>query len=197
VACATEAPGSAQDCNTSDITISAAAAARCCFTFRDAAPDRAVGPADAAPDNGDGGGNEGGNSEGANTEDGNNQGGNGEGGGASMCASAGGSCLHNSVQCAGRAPTGAQDCNNPPNPAGDFCCLTVPDAGPDLDAGAADAGLSNDDGANGDGGGTSPLCAAAGGTCINSTVMCGQGAPPTAQDCPFDPLGAYCCITTL
>src|SRR5579863_5096172 len=168
VACATEAPSSVQDCDTSDVPIGAGGA-RCCFTFREAGPDRGVGPADATATNDDGG----------NGDSSNNDGGNNDGGGTSKCASVGGACLHANAPCAKAAPTAAQDCNTPPNPAGDFCCLALPDAGAGLDAGAADGGLGTDDGGNGDGGVTSPACADAGGSCIDPTVMCavGGGAP--------------------
>jgi hypothetical protein len=185
-ACATEAPTSAQDCNTSDIPIGAGGA-RCCFTFQEAGPDRDVGPADATATNDDGG----------HSDSSNNDGGNNDGGGPSQCASVGGACLHANAQCARGAPAAAQDCNNPPNPVGDFCCLALTDAGPGPDAGPADGGPGSDDGGNGDSGGTSPACAAAGGTCIDPTVICpiDAGAPPNAQDCPFP--APFCCITKL
>lgn len=181
VACATEAPGSVQDCSASN-PLPGEQGARCCFTYLDASPDRTIATADAASESGNGGNNDGGN----------NDGGNSEGGGTSTCASAGGACLHANAQCAARAPAAAEDCNISPNPASDFCCLAVPDAGPDLDAGPADGGLGNDVGGNGDGGGTTPLCAAAGGSCITPSVGCALGAPAPAQDCPV-----FCCITKL
>jgi hypothetical protein len=92
VQCATEAPQSAQDCNTNPPN---PGGAFCCLAL----------PADAGP-----------------PKD--------SGGGGSSCASAGGSCVIGDVPCVTEAPQSAQDCNtNPPNPGGAFCCLVL--EGPD------------------------------------------------------------------
>ena len=174
VACASEAPASVQDCNTTD-NRTGPGGDRCCLTFADAGPGRDAEVADAGSGNHDGGNN--------------------DGAGASACASAGGQCVQGNVACANTAPTGAQDCSTPPVTGGTFCCLTAPDAGPGRD-GAAEGGPLSDDGGGNDGG-LASACAAAGGTCIDASMMCAKNAPFTAQDCTPSPAGSFCCITPL
>ena len=175
VACANMGPSSAQEC---DITGNPAGAGNhCCLTFPDASSGRDAGAADARPGGKDGGDH--------------------DSGSASACASAGGACVQSSVACAETAPPGAQDCNTPLNPGAAHCCLSLPDAGPGLDAGPRDASPDRDAGRSGDSG-TSPMCAAAGGTCIDPSRACGKNAPMgPAQDCPFAPGGSFCCLMPL
>jgi hypothetical protein len=175
LACATEAPGSAQDCSTA-ASAGGGGGLRCCLAGRDAGPGRDAEPAEGGSGHADAG--------------------NDDAGGLSACTSAGGACVGGNVACARTAPASAQDCTGAPNPPGSTCCLALADAGPPRDAGAVDGGPDNRDSGSNDGG-VAPACAAAGGTCINSTVACGSGAPASAQDCPFNPAGAYCCITPL
>jgi hypothetical protein len=145
----------------------------------DASAGRDAGTADASPGDKDSG------SDGA--------------GSAGACASAGGTCVEASVPCALSAPARAQDCSSgPPNPAGAYCCLALPDAGSGRDGGAQDGGPSRDDGGNSDGGedGGKTACAAAGGTCIGPAVGCAIGAPGGAQDCTPPRGGTFCCLST-
>ncbi len=173
VACASEAPSSAQDCSTSN-SPTGAGGDLCCLAFPHLGTGRDAGPGDSAPGNGDGG--------------------NDDSGGAGTCGSAGGQCVGASVSCARELPAGAQECKNPPNPAGAFCCLALSDAGPLGDAGAADGG--HGDGGNKDSG-AAMACTSAGGTCINGSVACAKDAPGSAQDCPPGPGGTFCCLSPL
>jgi hypothetical protein len=174
VACASEAPNSAQDCDTSG-NLTGTGGDLCCLTFPDLGAGREAGPGDTDSGNGD-----------STTAD---------SGLASACASTGGTCIGSNVPCAKEAPTGAQDCNHAPNPSGAFCCLALPDAGEARDAGPVDGGHRSSDGGNSDGGGSA--CASAGGTCINDSMACAKDAPPNVQDCTPNARGAFCCLSPL